>query len=125
MRRIAVVLTVWAACLVLPTGRSQARVSAGFVGDLCASLEALALPRASAQAIGRAYLKRHSHEADPRRLATAVASALGPLPAPAAVLRARLREQIRRDFEEESTVWVEGWLLARTEARLCAVAALT
>ena len=39
-------------------------------------------------------------------------------------LRTLLREQHRRDFEEGRTVAIAGWVLSRTEARLCAVAAL-
>ena len=31
---------------------------------------------------------------------------------------------IRRDFEEENVVRVRGWLLARAEARLCALSTL-
>ena len=39
-------------------------------------------------------------------------------------LRRLLREQHRRDFEDGRTVDIDGWVLSRTEARLCAVAAL-
>jgi hypothetical protein len=41
-----------------------------------------------------------------------------------AALRALLQEQHRRDFEDGRTVAIDGWVLSRTEARLCAVAAL-
>jgi hypothetical protein len=39
-------------------------------------------------------------------------------------LRAKIEEQVRRDFDEGRTVLVDGWILARTEARQCALCAL-
>jgi glycosyltransferase A (GT-A) superfamily protein (DUF2064 family) len=43
----------------------------------------------------------------------------------AADIRARLSSVIREDFTAERTLRVEGWLVSETEARLCALAALT
>lgn len=40
------------------------------------------------------------------------------------MLRHLLAQLQRRDFAEAHTVSVNGWLLSRTEARLCAIAAL-
>lgn len=37
----------------------------------------------------------------------------------------RVRDQIADEFEREETVRVDGWYLARTEARLCALIALS
>jgi hypothetical protein len=39
-------------------------------------------------------------------------------------LIAKLRNPITEDFTSENTVQVDGWVLSRTEARLCALCAL-
>jgi hypothetical protein len=39
-------------------------------------------------------------------------------------LRDDLRASIHRDFASDDVVVVGGWILSRTEARICAVAAL-
>jgi hypothetical protein len=39
-------------------------------------------------------------------------------------MRRLVAERVRADFDEEQTVQVCGWVLSRTEARLCALAAL-
>ena len=41
------------------------------------------------------------------------------LPGGQAALRRWFRRSIRRDFEAGCIVELEGWILARTEARLC------
>jgi hypothetical protein len=40
-------------------------------------------------------------------------------------LRALISERVRADFAEEDTVTVRGWVLSRTEARMCALASLS
>ena len=84
---------------------------------------------ASAARVGRAVLAAVPAEATAEALVSALAgdrrAELAALAAsdPAA-LRTLLREQHRRDFEDGRTVAIDGWVLSRTEARLCAVAAL-
>jgi hypothetical protein len=83
----------------------------------------------SAAAVGRAYLSGHPADADEIRLAADLADALrsrgcDPLTAPPARLRAAIADQIRADFASGQVVSVEGWVLSRSEARLCALAAL-
>jgi hypothetical protein len=39
-------------------------------------------------------------------------------------LRTAIAARLRKDFEDRDTVRVQGWILARTEARLCAICAL-
>ena len=79
--------------------------------------------------------------ADParaRRLGSAYLKGLGEQPTAAALgalvwrdipgggtLRTEVAALIRRDFAEERLACVEGWLLSQTEARLCALAALS
>lgn len=111
-------------------------VSAGAVGlslpalpapaaDLSAS--ALARPafltrlggEALVHRLGTAYLEASPGERDPQRLAAAIAAGrheeLGDRAAPG------IEDRIRRDFEASRTVCVDGWILARTEARQCAL----
>ena len=44
---------------------------------------------------------------------------------PLANLRNRLEPKIRADFELEEIVCLRGWILSRTEARFCALVALS
>ncbi len=79
-----------------------------------------------AHAIGALYLSQTPEEADPESIMRALDLALGVQSArlgPVA-LRAHLQEQIRRDFEQAETVQIDGWILARTESRLCALSTL-
>lgn len=78
----------------------------------------LGWPADSARAVGRAYLATAPAEA------ALAAEALGPLLA-ARPLWPVLRRRIGEDFTSGDTVMVDGWVLARTEARLCALCALT
>jgi hypothetical protein len=39
-------------------------------------------------------------------------------------LRQSLKQRIRRDFQHDDIVQLDGWVLARTECRLCALAVL-
>lgn len=74
--------------------------------------------RAAAARIGRSYLAAAPEEASVDRL-------MALLDLPDGGDAARLFEARRRmDFREGRTVPVEGWRLAVTEARLCALAAL-
>jgi hypothetical protein len=84
----------------------------------------------SAAAVGRAYLAGHPAEADRARLAAGLAEAArcqdcDPAQAPAERLRAALARPIRADFAAARVVRVDGWVLSATEARLCALAALS
>lgn len=77
-----------------------------------------------ARSIGRDYLAQAPEEADPERLNALLfeeetSSSLAPDD-----LRARVQRLRTRDFEAGDTVFVRGWILSRTEARLCALAAL-
>jgi hypothetical protein len=76
-------------------------------------------------AIGLAYLDQVPDEADVARLRHLLAlttelSAMS-LPAPE---RDRLAMQQLEDFRTGQTVQIQGWILSRTEVRLCALAAL-
>ena len=74
-------------------------------------------------AIGRAWLEREPAERDRELLRARLAETLGP---PATRWsRALLLERVQRDYAEERVALLHGWILSRTEARLCALASLT
>ena len=92
-------------------------------------LSALGRPE-SAAVVGRRYLAGHPGEADRRRLAESLDLDLrrqdcDPAQADPARLRAGITRQVRADFAHGRVVRVDGWVLSVTEARLCALAALT
>jgi hypothetical protein len=77
----------------------------------------------SAAVIGRAYLASHPEERSSAALGRGLRAAL-PDELDDAALRVALRARIREEFRREEVVQVEGWILARTEARVAALAAL-
>lgn len=68
--------------------------------------------------IGESYLRRHPEEADQDYLANAVQRRCDQAEANEG---RGLDPQIRVEFASDRTVRVDGWILARTEARLCAL----
>lgn len=77
-----------------------------------------------ARLLGQAYLDQAPEEKDRDQLIARIIGSLPSLPADATgddVTRLLL-DQIRRDFEQDQAVRVDGWLLSVTEARLCALA---
>ncbi len=77
--------------------------------------------------LGRRCLLEHPQLADPARLVEALGLS-GPGAAPVASatdLRRRMDRQRRQDFLSGTTVTVDGWILARTEAALVVLVALT
>ncbi len=84
---------------------------------------------ASWRAVGDAYLHRFPDESDPQRLADALGLAsLATLTfrnnRDRRAVALQLDTRIRDDFGNGDTVVLEGWTLARTEARLAALVAL-
>jgi len=77
----------------------------------------------SARAIGRAYLLQEPSEAD----ATCLVALLDPGGVAArgkAELRRTIAARHREDFGCGRTVILDGWILSRTEVRLCALATI-
>jgi hypothetical protein len=93
-----------AAAAVLPAARAHAARAA--------ALGAILPHGDEAARVGRAYLRLAPAMASPDHLAAA-----RELPAHLAALQ-------RDDFLRGRTVRLEGWILARTEAQLCALTAL-
>jgi hypothetical protein len=91
-------------------------------------LRALVPAPESARLIGRAYLAGHPDEGgDDARLARLIladdpgAADAPPMPADARRLRETVAGRVREDFRHGRTATVDGWILSRTEARLCAL----
>ena len=90
--------------------------------------------RESAAIVGRRYLEGCPAEADMVWLLATIerrlrrATGLASLPPIERIDDARLTRYVTaavsRDFEDDRMTAVEGWLLAETEARICALAAL-
>jgi hypothetical protein len=101
----------------------------------------VAAPPPSAERLARLLAARDSARRLGRRAAAALPAARAPEHAAAVLaslaggsrraarldddgMRRLVAERVRADFAKEDTVQVCGWVLSRTEARLCAVAAL-
>ena len=75
----------------------------------------------SALAVGQQYLHQFPEESNYHWLISQVF----PVPSlPVSQLKTQLKKQRQQDFSESQTVIVHGWILSRTEARLCAALAL-
>lgn len=83
-------------------------------------LGALFADAASARRVGALYLRDHPDEAGARRLGELLFGGGAPPPA----LGSWLRERRSHDFAAADVVFVAGWLLSRSEARLCALSSL-
>jgi hypothetical protein len=69
---------------------------------------------ATLRELGRAYLASHAHERDLRILSQLL------LDKGSTAIQRRLIERIALDWQTHDIVLVEGWVVARTEGRLCA-----
>lgn len=72
----------------------------------------------SARVIGAAYLSAHPEES---AVLPAFLRGLRARPGDARGLAGELAALVRADFERGNTVRLDGWVLSRTEARLCAL----
>lgn len=127
-----VLLTGLAALATLPAMQAIAvrSLPAAHRDRLAARAAGLFPDGRSASALGRSYLARHPNEADPDRLIDALFADLPPAPSDGTeareveAIRAWVTARIEDDFRRARIVRVEGWILARSEARLCALASL-
>ncbi len=81
----------------------------------------------SARTIGRAYMQICSPRPLKRWLLRELTMRLGRdlHTVDSDTLRRRLAMQVRKDMEGDRTVVVNGWVLAQTEARVCALLAIS
>lgn len=85
--------------------------------------------RESAVLIGREYLRLAPQEAHAKRLLDLIGSPGPPWAMPSSgriqpAMAQWLYEKQRGDFTQGRTVLIQGWMLSRTEARLCALISL-
>lgn len=97
--------------------------TAGGRGDWTRRLVASVREPESAAWVGRRYLASAPEEADAARLAAALSAGLAP-DLDGAALRRALAAGRRRDFAQREIVVLDGWVLSRSELRLCALVAL-
>jgi len=79
----------------------------------------------SARAVGRAYLLQEPAEADVTHLMALLDPVGVAARGEAELLRQTIAARHRNDFGCGRTVILDGWILSRTEVRLCALAAIT
>ena len=108
------------ALLALLPGLGLAHAAVPRATEAECMLSALFTNRRSAAIVGQVYLQQHPEEANVETLLAGIDAAHLP-PAERAPLTDR---RIRADFAAGRVVTIDGWILARTEARLCALAAL-
>jgi len=112
--------------MALAAGRA-ARAAVPPAADAAGRLRALVPAADSARLIGRAYLAGYPDESgDDATLARLILADPGgdprvPLPSDTQRLRETIAARVREDFRQGRTARVEGWILSRTEARLCAL----
>ena len=94
--------------------------------DIAARVGAVFQNPDGARTIGRAYLANCSPRPLKRRLLADLTKRLGrDLHAiDSETLGRRLAKQVRNDMAGDRTIVVNGWVLAETEARLCALLAM-
>ena len=85
------------------------------VGNIAALFSSLQ----SAEHVGRAFLALRPEECSQARLAELTAADLAARDAHA--WRAWLTQQRRKELRDEQVVEIDGWVLALSEARLCAL----
>ena len=125
---LAAMLGAWVAAALAPR-RAPALAIDHPGSDLARTLVATLRRPDSAAAVGRAYLARYPAEAPPARLVAGIVDGwerdgFDAARAGRGALRRRLGEQVRRDFARGRVVSVDGWVLAESEARLFALAAV-
>jgi len=91
-------------------------------GDPAALLRGLVTHRGAAVALGRSYLEGNPTEAHRADLVRNLVG--GGVPASTSRASREVASRIRADYRSGRTVVIEGWVLSRTEARLCALIAL-
>jgi len=123
-RRIVLGVTVATALFPFATGRAVSAVAGDGASDAIHRLRLLQPAPASARRIGLAYANLHPEEAERGAALREISAALSLRPEEVTAqdeqaLRRRIAARVRADFAEGDTVDIAGWMLARTEARLC------
>jgi hypothetical protein len=113
----------------LPEFGMRVPVDTAIAGDRFRLRDVFGHQRQSALVIGRHYLDQCPAEADCDALVDVLLGEAGSEqhrePPEAGDLLAFFRERFAEDFGRGNTVTIGGWVLSRTEARLCALAVLS
>jgi hypothetical protein len=125
-------LTGLSALAVLPASQAIAWRGRPVAGRdiLAVSAAGLISDRQGAIAVGRSYLAQYPNEADLDRLIDALfagmpqAQSRDGVETEVQAIRGWVAAHIEEDFRRARIVTVGGWILARSEARLCALASL-
>jgi hypothetical protein len=127
-RRSIVVALVQAGGLALTLGRrpAVAATCSPPIDPAVAKLRSLVTDPAGARCIGQLYLRQAPAEQDPAHLASLILSSLqlssdNPLRLRRRALSKLFSVGVRADFAAGRTVILDGWVLSRTEARVCAL----
>jgi hypothetical protein len=127
-RRSVLVALVRGGGLALALGRQVAiaATSSRPVDPIVAKLRSLLSDPVGARCIGQIYLSQASAESDPAHLASLILSSLrltgeDSLRVQRAALSKLFGAEVRADFAAGRTVVLNGWILSRTEARVCAL----
>ena len=102
-----------------PIGRTRAHTPMDTDQSLKSWLNGIVNDQRSAGRIGELYIAGNPLESDVELLASEVTD--GGAVANRIALRRRFAALRERDFTNEDIVIVEGWVLARVEARICAL----
>lgn len=126
-----------AGLLVLSLSLGRHRMPTGMAGpaeSASAAAWRTVIPMSrSARILGERYLSAVPEERNSyllmQRLSTAVGtdletSAEAPLALSSDRRRERVRERVCQDFQDDEIVQLDGWVLARTECRICALSVL-
>jgi hypothetical protein len=121
-RRFILVATAFGASL--SPGGALSLVSAECFDCTTRRLRSLIPAPMSSRIIGRIYLAGHQEEEGIGALTRLILSSMSldegyVLAADRQSLLARVTSRVRADFSQGDTVEIGGWILARTEARLC------
>jgi hypothetical protein len=125
-RRFALLSIGCATGLSLMPQHVQALALRAAPDELAARLRTLLYDREAASRLGHLYVGQVPAEDDPRILARLVvalpeARQIDAIAPDRSSLHERLDAQVRSDFAAGAIVQLDGWLLSRTEARLCAL----
>lgn len=116
---LQLIATALGAASVPVSVKGASRASGPANPVIAVALDALISDRESAAVIGRAYLDRFEQEHSATILNTRIQESMSD--AGLAMDSHALLRRIEIDFEHGEIVNLHGWLLSRTEARLCAL----
>jgi hypothetical protein len=123
-RRFLLAAAAFSACM--SPNEAFALLSAGRFSGAATQLRALVPAPKSAREIGRMYLAHCPEERGVHALTRLILSSMSlderdAVALDRQALSAMLTSRVRADFENGETVEIGGWILSRTETRLCAL----